>query len=546
MLRSCLAVTSALFSANVANAQQTAIASAPGAVIERAGYVRLEVTLATTSNDKIITFQSACPKRSLWGIDLKELLSGSKHVTLGVAITSPLMGPLEFTPVSIDKKVSGFLGTNKSCDVMIDQIRYLSPAYYVRSYENQQFTVAPTFKVTNAVNPALQATIDTAVSFALKLSAIPAESAAPYQDQLKTLLGQVAVSGNESFPKHPIIRPGPVPADSEFEWRTVGLFTPKDHSAPLDVVLIARLIPQPTLVSDPPAGADGKVGWTPTNVLSSPFAANLTPGVLGGTLGIYISAAVPNDLANFRRASTKTEASNACDPIQTKVQSMGLSDRDSALLMWAITHDRPPSGVDTFDLDNLQCLAHAWTFAPSEVLATRDTTPKDEPAPGAPPTVKQMQAATQIEDAFAIFFKTTVWAERRKIGAALFKYPARYVDADGLLFDSSSSLENADQWLALHTAATPVADRVGCYTYVPAANSSGNSVMYAIADMVSGGSAPQALLTTTFANVSGNDDARIDSLEVATVVSADQKAKILATHGGQCPSGYKPAIIFGG
>ncbi|MFO6430284.1 hypothetical protein ACLBKT_09395 [Erythrobacter sp. W302b] len=556
VLLACLAIAAICTASGPANAQNAASVStdAPlAANIERGGYVRLEVTLTTTATDKVMIFNSACPKQSLWGIDLKELLSGSNNVTMGVSITSPGMGALEFTPLSIDRKSSGFLGSNKTCDVMIDQMRYLSPAFYVRSYEQQQFTVAPTYKQTTSANPGLSATIDTALSIALKLAAVPAEIAAPYQGQVKNVLGQMSVSNNERFSKHPIIRPGPVPADAEFQWRTNGLFTAKDKSTPLDVILTARLIPVATLIPDPPAASGGSPVWDVSDVLSSPFAANLSPGVNpGGTLGSYISSTAATDIANFRKAATKSEASNSCDPILARVQAMGLSDRDEGLLMWAITHDRPPAAVDSFDIDNLSCLRDAWRFAPTEVVATRDTTepapptPKPVVTPGVPATVKQMKAATQIDDSFAIFFKTTVWKERRKIAAGLFRYPVQYTDAGGLIFDSSSALDNVDQWLALHTDATPVVERIGCYTYVAAADPAGKSVMYAVADMMPGKSATQALLTITFANVPSTEDAKIEAIDVTPSISADQKAKIQTANGAKCSaSGYKPELVFG-
>ena len=546
-------MTTALAVASVAHAQQSGVVSkttSSPAIIESGGYVRLEVALTTTSTDKVITFNSACPKRPLWGIELKDLLSGSRNLALGVSITAPGMAALEFTPVAVDKKSSGILGMTKTCDVMIDQMRYLSPAYYVRSYADQQFTVAPTYKQTTAANPGLSSTIDAALSLALKLAAVPAATALPYQDQVRSVLGQVSVSGNERFPKHPVIKAGAVPADTEFEWRTDGLFTAKDKSKPLDVILIARLIPVATLIPDPPAASGSKTIWSISDVLSSPFAANLSPGVNpGGTLGSYILASAATDLANYRKAATKNEASNSCDPILTRIQAMGLSDRDAALLMWAVTHDRPPIAVDSFDIDNLSCLADAWRFAPPEVVAMRDTIPleaKPVALPGTSPTVKQMKALTQVDEAFAIFFKTTVWAERRKAGVTLFKYPTQYVDAGGLLFDASSSLENVDQWLALHTSATPVADRVGCYTYIPAVDTTGKSVMLAVADMSAGRSALQALLIVTFANVPGNDDAKIESVKVSPTVSAGHKSRILTANGTQCSTGgYKPALVFG-
>jgi hypothetical protein len=312
--------------------------------------------------------------------------------------------------------------------------------------------------------------------------------------------------------------------------------------------LIARLVPTATLIPDPPPGPDGKIVWTPANVLTAPFATNLVPGS-AGTLGSFMTTAVPGDITNYRAATTKDAASNACDPILAKVQTMGLSERDQALLMWAVTHNHPSPNLTKFDVDNLQCLDAAWTLAPPELKASRETTAPvitPAPSPGVPPTSKQMKIAIELDDAFAVFFKTGLWTERRKFGASLFRYPAKYADADGLLFDSSSTLDNVDQWLALHTASTPIADRVGCYSYVPATDSSGKSVMYAIADTVAGRSAPQALLIATFGNVSGNADPKIETLEVTASVSPGQKKAILQAQGGQCLSGYKPALVFGG
>lgn len=521
------------------------------AQISESGYVRLEVTLTTTATSKVISFSSACPQRSLWGIDLKDLLRGSQNVTLGVAITAPGVTTLELTPVAIDRKRDGIFGLGKSCDVMIDQMRYLSPAYYVRRYKNEQFTVAPTFKRTNAANPGLAATIDAAASLALKLSGVPAETAKPYQDQLKTMLGQVSVSGNEKFPKHPVILPGPVPADDEFQWRTTGLLTEPTKSKPVDVILTARLIPLASLISDPPAGAGGKPIWTISDVLTSPFAANLAAGVNpGGTLGSYVESVAATDLANFRNAATKAEASNACDPLRTRVRQMGLSDRDEALLMWALTHDRVPVALSAYDIDRLSCLTDAWRYVPAEIAATqvkqpaKIEDPKPAPAPLVPPTVRLMKQTTQIDDAFAMFFKTSLWAERRRQGALLFAFPTAYTDPKGALFDASASLENVDQWLALHTAATPVAERVGCYTYLPAADAKGKSMMYAIADTIGAGKPAQMLLIATFANAPANADAKIEALEASETITVEQKSRIAAAQGAQCASGYKPILAF--
>ena len=79
-----------------------------------------------------------------------------------------------------------------------------------------------------------------------------------------------------------------------------------------------------------------------------------------------------------------------------------------------------------------------------------------------------MQTVTQIDDAFARFFIASAWQDRRRYADVLFAYPVTYSDASALILPNSATIENPDQWLALHTAESPYVGRIGCYTYVPA------------------------------------------------------------------------------
>ncbi|WP_431470915.1 hypothetical protein [Sphingosinithalassobacter sp. LHW66-3] len=512
--------------------------------IEESGYVRLEVVLTLNATQKTLTFNTACPKTSLWSIDLKELMEGAEHVTLGVSVSAPNLAPVVFTPLSLDRKRGGFLGLGRSCDVHIDEMRYLSPAYYVARYRDEQFGVSPTYVRTLAPNPGLKATIDAAASAALKLAGVPVETAAPYQNAVTSLLAGISAGAKEVMTRHPIIRPGAVPPDTDFQWRTQGLFRDPQNGRPVDVVLTARLIPVATLMSGPTRDSAGRATWSVSGVLASPYAANIAPGLNpGGTINTYLEGAAGNVLASYRNAQTFAEAQIACGSLLDRVRGMGLSVGDQALLMWAVTHDRPPAALTRYDVDRLDCLAEAWEFVPGEVGNTRVTEATVAPVLS-PPTIRQMQGTTQIDDAFAVFLKTAVWDERQRHGTVLFAYPASYEDPAAALFDRSATLANADQWLALRMPALPVVDRVGCYTYVPAADGTGTSVMYAVADTLGGDRPPQVLLVASFANAGEDADARIRTLSVSPTVSEEQRRLIRTANGSQCRSGYAPGLIF--
>lgn len=526
-------------------------AQAPAQIAEN-DYVQLEVTLTLSTTTKTLTFNTFCPKQSLWGIDLKSLLGGAKHIVLGVNISGPNIAPMTFTPLTIDKKSSGPLGLNKSCDVSIDQIRYLSPLAYVRSHKDEPFNIAPSYSETTTVNPGVIDTIEAVLTETAKLAKIPSETAKPINDGLAKQLGQIAVNHKETLAKHLVITPGPVPADSDNQWRTTGLFSDGKNVTPVDVILTARLIVKPTMIPDPAAGAGGLVRWSTSDVLTTPL--DLGGSNPGGTIGSYVESRIP-EIATFRTAPTIGEAFNACETVRRRVREVvgGMSDRDEGLLMWALTHDSGPHApVTQFQVDNLHCLQDAWRFVPAEVLATRvlaeppPPLPPTPPAPPtSPPTTKQMKQTTQIDDAFALFFKTANWPERRKFGDILFGYPLTYTDVKSALFDSSASVMNVDQWLAYHTAPVPVAARIGCYTYIPASGDAGSSVMYAIADTNGTGKLAQVLVIATFANVAANGDAKIQALEVLDTITEAQRKQIRDANGTVCASGYAPALAFG-
>ena len=83
-----------------------------------------------------------------------------------------------------------------------------------------------------------------------------------------------------------------------------------------------------------------------------------------------MKSSVQSYIDSYDAAANTNAARDACKPI-LEVQSMGLSDRDQALLMWAVTHNQPSPSLSPFDIDSLQCLNLAWTYLPSEIQESR-------------------------------------------------------------------------------------------------------------------------------------------------------------------------------
>jgi hypothetical protein len=507
------------------------------------GYVRLEVQVGLTGSRGPTQFNS-CPREKLWDLNVTDLLEGAKQVSLGITLSGPLVPQLVMTPVSIQRTRSGPFGMGRRCEVSVDLIRYASPAVSVRRHTGASFTVSPTYTQTNTVNPGVITTVNAAAGLAARLGGVPAETAQPFQATLQSMLSAVSVGHRETVTRHLLIQSGPAPGGDEFSWVAHDAFPSRGGNAAADLVIRARLVPIASLVEVPQASGDGRRLWTPTLVLSSSFGAGLTPGLNpAGTLLGYIEGVAGTELNNYRTAANSSAAAVACDSLKGKIDAIGLSTGDAALVMWALTHDRPPRGVTPLDIDNMNCLRDAWERVPAEVLASK--TPQALPQPAqVPPTTRQMQAVTQIDDAFARFFVTPTWQDRRRYAETLFAYPATYSDPRGLVLPGSTTLSNPDQWLALHTAETPYLEKVGCYTYVPATRGAADarSVMYAIGDLV--GAGREVLLTAVFANGAGEADAKIVSLSVSEVISDEQRAVIRANRANQCASGYAPAVIF--
>jgi hypothetical protein len=523
----------------VAAAAAPPLPSANTGTILPDGYVQLEVRLSVSGAAGPMTF-NFCPDENLWKVDLKSLLAGAKQVTVGITITDPNLQKLSLTPFSVVQQRSGPFGWNRHCTVNVDEVLYDSPIVSVRRHRGRSFAVSPSYGQSTNVNAGIIDTTKAAVGLATGFAGVPVETATAATTQVANLLNGIAVANTEVDTRYLQIKDGPIPDPALTTWVAKGAVGGGKGSPVRDLTVTARLVPIDSLI--PPTGSPP--GWTTTSVMTAPYAILDTAVNPTETIGGHMQAIDHQDIDSFATAATAQAASIACAAIKSKVDPLGLSLHDSALLMWALTHENPPAAVSSYDIDRMQCLKDSWANVPPAILATKVTAPPTPPKPaGAAPTVRQMQAATQIDNAFAIFFVAPTWTQRKGIAGALFSYPVTYTDPKALLLPGSTQVANLDQWLELHRDETPIAKRIGCYTYVPSAKTGDKSIMYAIADVPTG--AKQVVVTASFANAAPGADAQIDSLSVDDAVNDQERALMLAAQsGGHCESGYTPALLF--
>ena len=519
------------------------------------GYAKLLVALYVPGNQTDLNLDR-CPKNGIWGIDVTNITSGDKHTTFGVQVTDPnVAAPVNLNPLDFTKTASGFLGFSSDCHLKVDVIRYVSPVYFVRKSENQQFTIAPTYEVTKALNATLQSDLNTLLGATSALAGVTAAAAAPYLSAIKTNLANAKTDTASSFIQHPTILSGPVQA--AYTWSVPGAIKGTKTAPPQDLILIAQLLPVATIVPTPTGGV-----WTPGAVLNSAFNVNVPalPAATDGTLGGYIAAKAPAALLSYANATTDDGANIACGAIDQAIDQIGLSDRDAALALWAEAKQRVVTAKATdAAVDNMSCLANAWTFLTAAGIQKKDIPPPAKP-PGVAPRVAQMKVTTDINNAFALFFVSPLWTDQMLYADQILGYPVQYNDEDGALMRQSLKIANADAVLVNEfNRDQPILAQVGCYVYFDinsdttgfASSVGAHSMMMAIGGVGSNGSpsaGKEVALMITFAEAPGGDNPKIAQIDVLTTLPpATRRAMLTQLNGAtQCPSGYRPRMLFGG
>jgi hypothetical protein len=507
-------------------------------------YVQLRVALYVPGDSIVLDY---CPKGSIWGVDFDNLTKGDTVANVGVAIDAPSLPPIGLRPILFSRKSAGFLGWARDCELTADAIQYRSPLYYVHRNAGLEFAVSPSLTTASGLSPQIRATLKTAAKATMALSGVPAATAAPYLGVLdKGLEG--SIENRQQFTKHLFIASEQV--RKPIVWTAGNVLEHGKGGRNLDMVLVAQLVPMPAIVQRP----DDNGEWQPSYVLNSAFnvgANDIPPG--DRTLGGHVSRIATKELMEFSEAASEEAANIACNAVASRVESIGLSDRDAALTIWALAHRRSELGkATTAEVDEMRCLASRWPALSAAGITRRPPTPSLEP-----PTLRQMKSTAEIDDQLAMFFRSSSWVEQRRYGEALFNYPLEYSDPASVVMRESTAVENVNGWLVNEFERDrPLLARVGCYAYFEApsaelpAKARGESTMMAIGEVE--GSPPEmtrreVLIRMSFSPTAKDVDPRISKVAVETEVPAGARASMLQALGSNstCRSGYQPKLLFG-
>jgi hypothetical protein len=518
-----------------------------GTAIDPEGYEQLVVSLYLPGNSPTNVVLDKCPRQAFLGFDLGKLLKPDRLTSVGVNVDSPLVPQVDLHPIRVESRKKGFFGHD--CDISVDVMRYRSPLYYVRKNDGKSFTVATSVATTKSAGDALGTAMNKLLKALTGVAGVPAAVAQP-------ILGAVdkAIVGATLTDKQKFILHFPIGDDAVVEpmsWTIPGAMLGRNGEDKGDIVVAAQVVPVPPLVAAPAQG----VAWTAGRVLGSAFQLPPLPDVPSNdTLGGYLSSRFHAEELAYANANVAEAANTACVALASRIDSTGLSDRDAALALWAMTRQRIDLGkAKVGDVDAMACLASRW---PMLLLAG---VPKGDPPPpdAAYPTVAQMKTVTDVDEALLTFFKTAAnWKERKSAAEQLFHYPLAVSDAAAALLHDTTGVENTNGWLEVIDKDKPLLAPFGCYAYFdktathPFATARARSFMLAIGQVAATDPATpprEVAVMLDFAATSGGKDSRVEALTVLTALTDEAKAAMYERLGSTttCKSGYQPRLLFG-
>lgn len=519
-----------------------------GTVIGTDDYVQLRMVVYVAGQGNSVKLDK-CPEAKLWDFDLKGLFRGNSTLQLGVQVVAPVIPISTFIPLKVERESAGF---KKRCSVVLDVMRYRSPRYLARMYPNAQFNIHPTYTTTKLLDPVVQAALEKLSEAVVEASGVPAASAKIFLEPLSRGVPSTPVTNDVEVIRNLEIEPGKVRAP--VEWVIPGdVLSAGKGQPPLTVVLAAQLVAIAYIIPPPPAGSP----WQASSILGTAYKVPGVAVVGDGTLRSYLSTVANSEIERYMSANTTLEANAHCAAMASKIDALGLSNRDAALTLWALAKRRVEGGKSTdAEVDNMSCLKSRW-----DVLARVDLkpTPLIPPAkPGVPPSSRQMKVTMEVDDSAQAFFTSANWDERRRMAPALFQYPVAYSDPAALAMRGSASMESHDSWLVNsydRTGETPVLAKFGCYTYFegsaahPFTEFAGQSVMLSFGETPAHGdqAAREVVVLMSFVPTVEGKDPHIDSVNVQDSISDETRAAARKIWGQSthCRSGYRPRLLFG-
>jgi hypothetical protein len=497
-----------------------------------------------------------CPDKGVWDFDLSNLTKGDKTTTLGLTLTGPgFASPVTLNPLNIKKYSSGWFGLGSSCSISVDVINYTSSVYYVRTSAGQ-FTISPVYATTAKLGTDIANDLNSLVTAASTMAGVTAVAAAPYLAQIKNQLDNAQNSGSQTWIQHPTIQAGA--AQPIYTWELVGVIQEADGTPPGNLFLVAQLVAAPPIIPAPAGGA-----WTSGDVLNAAFNLSVPSNPAPtNTLGAYISSKFSADLQAYTSANTDDAANLACGTVSRDIQGVGLSDRETALTVWAEAKQRVVlTRATDATVDNMTCLSNQWPFLIAAGITKTPLPPTPPVQPIAPagqfPTVAQMQQTIEINDALARMLVKAAWTDQGHYIDQVLSYPMNIIDAQAVMTRGSAAIPNQQAWLLNEFQRdSSVLSQVGCYAYFDinadpsrfAAQETGASMMFAIGVLPTTSPQPgkEVALRLSFGQTPGGNNTKVTKLEVLNSITPTEKAAILSAIGSptQCPSGNSPAILF--
>lgn len=514
-----------------------------GVPINSNSYVQLRVAVHVVGENNMFVLDK-CPRNKLWDIDLGALVRGNTSVQLGANIVAPGLPAVPMVPLKVERKGSVF---NRTCSVSLDLLRYRSPLYFVRMTEGSVFTVRPAYTASAKLDPTVQAALKTLVNASFAASGVPAASAKPYIDSLTSAIDTVGVSQEQSVTQHLIVAHGVTEAPTGWILPE-DVLSQKKGGERQTVVVLAQLVPVSNVVPPPLEG-----GWQPASILATAYRVSGDAPPNEQTIRAHVYKIAGGEMERYGSASSLEQADAHCVAIEGKVRNLGLSDRDTALVLWSLARQRVALGRSTAaEVDNLSCLGnYREELGRAEVALA----PPQPPAgPRTPPRSRQMKVTVEVDDAAHSFFVTSSWNERRRLAPALFRYPLQFIDEMGIAMRGSASIESHDSWLAnSYERDAPILARFGCYSYFegshphPFPDLAGRSVMLAIGETPSHQKQSREIaVLMSFESTAAGEDPRVDTVRVLDSITheARSSARKLLAGSAQCRSGYRPKLIF--
>ncbi|WP_148216867.1 hypothetical protein [Phenylobacterium zucineum] len=523
---------------------QTQLKAWPAYAYDKQTYARARVFVTYGDAEATMKLTGDCPSKGIidkntdFGKLIERLATADRTLTVGFTATPPGYAAAELTPaeISIEDK---FWGPSK-CNIRMEKMEYVSPLFDTVTYSALGFRIAPSARVRNKPTQDL---VKASSDFAGLLAGL-AKAPAPVVTKIKGAVTNTLEGAGDNQVANLAVTLSVNPTLGSVtnpKWEAdTGLGGQKKTlriEARLENVASLFALEEPKLRPDlfKDQSADG--------ILNTPLLrdASNTPTTVRDVVQDALKGS--NDLQTFTAATSAATAQPACANISMRLGTLGMTETDQALVLWAMARTHANLGGKTEADKNLEqtaCLK-AKKDKLSAVGVSLLETPPPPPPKGAHPTTTQMRSAVELDSAYAHFFVTPNGAEWLEHARQLFTDKPTVIDADKRIFKATPPDLSTDTFRYFtNEGAGPLLTKVGCYAYLPSDGPDVASQFWAI------GVTPQdteVAIRGAFAP-STSDSFEINRLEISSQLADADRAKIQAARkSAPCAKDWHPKLL---